>query len=74
MAAGMGFSSPFTVIEGGYSNDNISGMDSENSDNLDNVKQITNGKPPRHVSVLPHCVSTTRLLAATDLVSSSSII
>ncbi|XP_031270126.1 probable protein phosphatase 2C 27 isoform X1 [Pistacia vera] len=74
MAGGMDFSSPFTVIEGGYSNDNVSGMDSENSDNLDNIKQITNGKPPRHASVLRHCVSTTRLLAATDLAMDVGIV
>lgn len=75
MAAGMDFSPPFTVIEDGYGKDNLSGMeDDKNSENLDNLKQITNGKPPRHVSVLRHCVGTTRLLAATDLVSSSSII
>lgn len=75
MAAGMDFSPPFTVIEGGYGKDNLSGMeDDKNSENLDNLKQITNGKPPRHVSVLRHCVGTTRLLAATDLAMDVGIV
>ncbi|KAJ9673282.1 hypothetical protein PVL29_023088 [Vitis rotundifolia] len=32
----------------------------------DNLKQLTNGKPPRHLSVMRHCIGSARLLAATD--------
>nr|CAN72606.1 hypothetical protein VITISV_021338 [Vitis vinifera] len=47
---------------------NVSVMEDENSNNSDNLKQLTNGKPPRHLSVMRHCISSARLLAATDFV------
>lgn len=65
MAAGMDFSPPFTIIEGGYSKDNVADMEREN---LDNVKQVSLGKPPRHLSVMRHCVSSARLIAEANLV------
>ncbi|XP_021284306.1 probable protein phosphatase 2C 27 [Herrania umbratica] len=64
MAAGMDFSPPFTIIEGGYSKDNVADMEREN---LDNVKQVSLGKPPRHLSVMRHCVSSARLIAEANL-------
>ncbi|GAV59685.1 PP2C domain-containing protein [Cephalotus follicularis] len=69
MAAGADFSHPYTILEGSYSKENVSGMqnDTENSENLDSLKQMTSGKPPRHLSVIRHSVSTTRLLSAADL-------
>ncbi|KAJ7957994.1 putative Protein phosphatase 2c [Quillaja saponaria] len=67
MAADMDFSPPFTIVEGGYSKDNASVMEHENSGDLNNQQQITNGKPPRHMSVIRHSMSSMRLLAATDL-------
>lgn len=74
IAAGMDFSPPFTILEGGYSKDDVSGMENDNSENLDSLKQMTNGKPPRHISVIRHCVSTARLLPVAELVSSFCIL
>ncbi|RVX16085.1 putative protein phosphatase 2C 27 [Vitis vinifera] len=68
MAAGTDFSPPFTLLDVGYSKVNVSVMEDENSNNSDNLKQLTNGKPPRHLSVMRHCISSARLLAATDFV------
>lgn len=39
---------------------------------LNDIKPITKGKPPRHGSGLRHSVSTTKLVAVADLVSLSS--
>ncbi|XP_022772549.1 probable protein phosphatase 2C 27 [Durio zibethinus] len=64
MAAGMDFSPPFITIEGVYSKDNVSDMENEN---LDNVKQVTLGKPQRHLSVMNHCVSPAWLIAEANL-------
>lgn len=74
MAAGMDFSPPFTVIDGYSQDNNESAGENENTNNVDNKKQMTSGKPPRHLSVMRQCGSTTRLLAATDLVTSSFFI
>lgn len=65
MAAGMDLSPSFATIEGPCSEDNVSDMEKES---LDNVKQVTLGKPPRHVSVMHHCVSSARLIAEANLV------
>lgn len=62
-------SSPFVSIEGGYGKDNGLSMDDENSKTMESLKQIRIGKPPRHLSVLRHCVSSARLEAAAELVS-----
>ncbi|KAK5845067.1 probable protein phosphatase 2C 27 isoform X1 [Gossypium arboreum] len=64
MAARMDFSPPFAIIEGGYTNDNLPDMDNEK---LDNEKQVTLGKPPRHLSIMQHCVSSGRLIAEANL-------
>jgi protein phosphatase 2C family protein 2/3 len=62
MAASMDFSPPFTLLEGGYNN-NV-------SENLENLKQPTNGKPPCH---LRQSMDSVRLLNASDLVSKKEI-
>ncbi|GLT94538.1 hypothetical protein SLE2022_122740 [Rubroshorea leprosula] len=67
MAAGMDFSPPFGIIEGSYNKDNVSVMENQGSENLDNVKQVTHGKPPRHVSAVRNCISSARLLAEANL-------
>ncbi|KAE8057421.1 hypothetical protein FH972_014116 [Carpinus fangiana] len=67
MAAGMDFSPPITILEGGCNRDNVSTMEDQSSDNLNNLKQITNGKPPRHLSIMRHSMSSMKLQATTDL-------
>lgn len=67
----MDISPPHTLVEGGYNKDNVSAMEDETSENLNNgIKQNTNGKPPRHISVMRHTMSSIKLLATADLVSS----
>ncbi|KAJ6414304.1 hypothetical protein OIU84_007010 [Salix udensis] len=56
MAASLEFSPPFTLLEGGYNN-NV-------SENLENLKQSTNGKPPCH---LRQSMDSVRFLNAADL-------
>jgi protein phosphatase 2C family protein 2/3 len=73
MAAGMDLSPPFTVLEGAYNKDNFSTTEDQSSENLNNLKQMTNRKPPRHLSVTRHSISSMRLLDTPDLVSSSRI-
>lgn len=77
MAAGMDFSPPFTLLEGSqlsYTKDNnASVMEDEKSRDLNKLKQMTNGKPPRNLSHMRHSISSTRLVAAADSVSSSSV-
>ncbi|KAK0577006.1 hypothetical protein LWI29_026499 [Acer saccharum] len=73
MAAGMDLSPPFTVIEGGRNKDNLSAMENENSDDLNSIRQMTLGKPPRHLSAMRHCVSSTRLAAAADLATDVNV-
>ncbi|KAJ6999015.1 hypothetical protein NC653_014988 [Populus alba x Populus x berolinensis] len=64
----MDFSPPFTVLEGGYNKDNNNSStnvsENQNAENLDSLKQSTNGKPPRH---LRQSMDSTRLLNAADL-------
>ncbi|XP_062164017.1 probable protein phosphatase 2C 27 [Alnus glutinosa] len=67
MAAGMDFSPPITLLEGGCNRDNVSTMEDQSSENLNNLKQITNGKPPRHLSIMRHSVSSMKLQATADL-------
>lgn len=69
MAAGMDFSPPYRLVEGGYNKDNVSAMEDDGSENLNNIKQISNGKPPRHLSAMRHSVSSIKLLATADMVS-----
>ncbi|XP_062098051.1 probable protein phosphatase 2C 27 [Humulus lupulus] len=66
MAAGMDFSPPYTLLEGGYNKDNASAMEDETSESLNGIKQQnTNGKPPRHL--VRHTMSSLKLLATADL-------
>ena len=69
MAAGTDFSPPFTVLEGSYSKDNLLAKEDEISENSENLKQITFGKPPRHLSIVRHCISSDTEATATDMVS-----
>lgn len=64
MAAGADLSRPFTVLEGGYNREDMA-----EDENLENARQLANGKPPRHLSVMRHSVSSARFLAASDFVS-----
>ncbi|KDP36768.1 hypothetical protein JCGZ_08059 [Jatropha curcas] len=74
MAAGMDFSPPFAVLEGGYSRDNVSSTENQNSENLDCLKQTANGKPPRHLSVMRHSMNSMRMMAAADLAMDVGIV
>ncbi|XP_022975783.1 probable protein phosphatase 2C 27 [Cucurbita maxima] len=68
MATGLDFSPPFTLLEGGgYNKDNVSATDDESSDSFSSLKQMTSGKPPRHLSVMRHSVSSIKLLGQADL-------
>ncbi|XP_010523631.1 PREDICTED: probable protein phosphatase 2C 27 [Tarenaya hassleriana] len=67
MAAGMDFSPLLTVIEGGFSKDNVSASETENLESLDTTNKIPNGKPPRHLSAMHHCMSSTRLQTAVNV-------
>ncbi|XP_047316760.1 probable protein phosphatase 2C 27 [Impatiens glandulifera] len=69
MAAGTDFSPPFVVaLDGGtFSKENASAQDEHDNDdevlgNSINSKHLRNGRPPRHLSVMRHSMST-----ATDL-------
>lgn len=64
MAAGMDFSPPITILEGACNRDNVSTMEDQSSENLSSLKQMTNRKPPRHLSIMHHSVSTMRLATA----------
>ncbi|CAN1127724.1 Probable protein phosphatase 2C 27 [Linum perenne] len=81
MAAGTDFSPPFALMEGGGYNANsgnnkdanrnvtpAAAQNPNSDDNLDGIKQIPNGRPPRHVSVSrPAIAASTRILAVGDL-------
>ncbi|MBA0856481.1 hypothetical protein Goshw_029111 [Gossypium schwendimanii] len=64
MAADMDFSTPCEIVEDSYSKDNLSDMDNEN---LDNVKRVPLGKPPRHLSVMRHSMGSAKLIAEANL-------
>lgn len=69
MAASAEFSLPFTMIEGRYGGkENGSSAAGEDPETPEDMKETKAGKPPRHLSVIRHCVSTTRLADSTDLV------
>ncbi|KAL4575396.1 hypothetical protein LXL04_022239 [Taraxacum kok-saghyz] len=57
MAAGTGFSPSYVMVEDGFSNDIISGGE-EKSQN----PELDIGKPPRHLSIVRHSMSTATLL------------
>lgn len=62
MAAGTNLSHPVTILEGDY--EDVSAAEDES---LDGLKQLTSGKPPRHM--VQRCMISARLLPATDSVS-----
>lgn len=65
MAAGTGFSQSYVMVEDGFNND-ISTEGEEKSQNSDQLNQLNVGKPPRHLSVVRHSISTATLLTPTD--------
>lgn len=65
MAAGTGFSRSYLMVEDGFNNDISSGGE-EKSQNSDNLSQVNLGKPPRHLSVVRHSISTATLLTPSD--------
>lgn len=70
MHVGMDFSPPFTMLEEGeHDKDNALVVEDGKSGELNNVKRMTKGKPPRHVSTMRHGISSTRSVAVPDLVS-----
>lgn len=69
MAAGTDLSCPFTILEGNYENVSVA-----EDESLDSLKQLMSGKPPRHLSVVQHCVISARLLPATCSVSLSCLL
>ncbi|GMH04682.1 hypothetical protein Nepgr_006522 [Nepenthes gracilis] len=66
MAAGADLSSPYTVLEGSYKKGNASAIKDERTESLSNFIQRSNGKPPRHISVVRPCMSSVRLSAMID--------
>lgn len=69
MHVGMDYSPPFTMLEGYYNKDNAFVVEDDNSGDLNNLKRTAKGKPPRHVSIMRHSISSTRLLTSGELVS-----
>ncbi|XP_021746933.1 probable protein phosphatase 2C 27 [Chenopodium quinoa] len=57
MAAGAEFSPTFTIIESSYNKENKI----KDDECLDDLKQTTNAKPPRHISVVRHSMSSITL-------------
>ncbi|CAI0381630.1 unnamed protein product [Linum tenue] len=76
MAAGTDFSPPFAMLNGGGYNNSSSNKDISRNlspaagadENSDAVKQIPNGRPPRHT------IPSARLLAAADLAMDVGIV
>ncbi|CAJ1973126.1 unnamed protein product [Sphenostylis stenocarpa] len=64
MPVGMDLPPPITVAE---DKNSAFVMEDEGSGDLNNLKSMTKGKPPRHVSSLRPSVSTTGLMAVADL-------
>uniref|UniRef100_A0A0R0K895 protein-serine/threonine phosphatase n=1 Tax=Glycine max TaxID=3847 RepID=A0A0R0K895_SOYBN len=64
MPVGMDFPPPFTMLE---AKDSAFVVDDQKSGDLNDIKPMTKGKPPRHASTLRHSISNTRLLAISDL-------
>lgn len=61
MAAGTGFSQSYVMVEDGFTSD-VSSGEEEKSQNSDQLNQLDVGKPPRHLSVVRHSISTATLL------------
>lgn len=66
MAAGTEFSPAYAMLEGGFNKDIVSMVEDELSQNSDRLKQMAIRKPPRHLSVVRHSISTATLLAPTN--------
>ncbi|CAH1430967.1 unnamed protein product [Lactuca virosa] len=64
MAAGTGYSPSYVMVEDGFTNDIISGE--EKSQNSEQLNELDIGKPPRHLSLVRHSMSTATLLTPTD--------
>ncbi|XP_039050232.1 probable protein phosphatase 2C 27 [Hibiscus syriacus] len=64
MAADMDFTPPCGIIEDSYSKDNASDMENED---LDYVKRVSLGKPPRHLSVVRNSMGSAKLIAEVNL-------
>lgn len=69
MAAGTGYSPSYVMVEDGFTNDIISGE--EKSQNSEQLNELDIGKPPRHLSLVRHSMSTATLLTPTDPVFKS---
>lgn len=69
MAAGTDCSPPFTLLDSGYVKENAPEVKDELSENSNDSKQTPCGKPPRHLSVVRHSISTATLQQASDVVS-----
>ncbi|EYU41187.1 hypothetical protein ABFS82_03G004900 [Erythranthe guttata] len=72
MAAGADFSPMLTDIEACYNSKEIPVAKNEISDNVNDFKQL-NGRPPRHLSIVRHSISTATLLSPTELLKDSEI-
>lgn len=57
--AGMDFSPLISVIEGNLNKDDASTIGVDTLDNLDDAKQMSKGKPPRHIFAMQHITNTT---------------
>ena len=56
-ADGMDFSPLITVLEGDFNMEKASAVETDTLD--DSTKQMSKGKPPRHISSMQHITSTT---------------
>ncbi|XP_021863184.1 probable protein phosphatase 2C 27 [Spinacia oleracea] len=65
MAAGAEFSTTFTIIEGSYNKENASKI--KDDECLDDLKQTSNAKPPRHISVVRHSMGSITLTPAVEM-------
>ncbi|KAL2895224.1 putative protein phosphatase 2C 27 [Bienertia sinuspersici] len=66
MAAGAEFSPAFTILEGSFNKENASNLKDECLDDGDSLKQASNAKPPRHISVVRHSMSSITLCPTAD--------
>lgn len=68
----MDFSPLIAVLEGDFNKDNASSTtEIDTLENLDDTKQISKGKPPRHLSAMQNITSTTTRLQVINLYDST---
>lgn len=69
----MDFSPPYAILDGGGygSKGDGSSLEDESAEAVDVMNQAKTGKPPRHLSVMRHCVSTARLVPSEEFVCTS---